>query len=216
VEPGVLGRHRHAAAYAAVVLEGAYEEAGDSGRLQVEPGDVVVHGRWEAHLNRTPAKGARVLNLPVGGAALAPFGQIADPDALVRLAERDLAEAVRQLQVGFLPRPPKLSDWPDLLASALAAGDEGELGQWARRLGISREHLSRGFRRVYGVTPQRYRLEARNRAALSQIIATGTPLAHVALDHGFSDQAHLTRSVQAFTGRPPSAWRRSNRFKTRT
>jgi AraC-like DNA-binding protein len=33
------------------------------------------------------------------------------------------------------------------------------------------------------------------------------PLTGLAYDHGFADLAHMTRSVSALTGRPPSAWR---------
>jgi len=52
-----LARHVHAGSYAALVLSGRYEEAGDHGRFQVQVGDVVFHGRFEAHLNRFPAAG---------------------------------------------------------------------------------------------------------------------------------------------------------------
>jgi hypothetical protein len=38
-----IPRHRHARAYAAVVLEGSYEESGSRGRFRVRPGDVVLH-----------------------------------------------------------------------------------------------------------------------------------------------------------------------------
>jgi AraC-like DNA-binding protein len=80
-------------------------------------------------------------------------------------------------------------------------------------MGLSAEHVSRGFTRVFGVTPQRYRLEARARAALADLPAA-VSLAAVAVQHGFADQAHMTRSVRDVTGLPPGAWRRSNPFKT--
>jgi AraC-like DNA-binding protein len=213
VQPGRLPRHRHADGYAAVVLCGAYEEAGDAGRRRVEPGDVVTHRPFEAHLNRTPAAGAQVLNLPLPAGDLPAFGRVDDVDALVRAAERDLLEAAALLAGGFRPAHPSRTDWPDLLAAALASGDAGRLGDWAEVFGLSPEHLSRGFRRVFGVTPQRYRLESRARAALADLTGPAA-LAEVAAAHGFSDQAHMTRSVRAVTGRPPGAWKRSNPFKT--
>lgn len=213
VQPGCLPRHRHAEAYVAVVLSGAYEEAGDSGRRRVRAGDVVVHQPWEAHLNRTPPAGAQVLNLPRPDGALAPFGRVTDPDLLARLAERDLAEAVQALAVGFQAAGPAPADWPDRLAAALLAGDATRLAEWAAAFGVSPEHLSRGFGQVFGVTPQRFRLEARARAALADL-AGPRPLAELAAAHGFADQAHMTRSVREMTGRPPGAWRTSNTFKT--
>ena len=46
----VLSRHRHEASYAALVISGGYEEAGDRGRQRARAGDVVIHGAFEAHL----------------------------------------------------------------------------------------------------------------------------------------------------------------------
>ena len=106
VAPGCLPRHRHAEAYAAVVLAGTYEEAGDNGRRRVGPGDVVVHRAWEAHLNRTPGAGAQVLNLPLTAGDLPAFGRADDVDTLVRAAERDPAEASARLAVMLRPAPP--------------------------------------------------------------------------------------------------------------
>jgi len=214
VEPGALPRHRHADGYVAVVIAGGYEEAGDTGRRRVSPGDVVVHRPWEAHLNRTPGAGAQVLNLPAPADGLAPFGRVDDLDTLVRTAQHDPTEASERLQGMFRPAPARVDDWPNLLAEALAGGDAESLGGWAGRLGLSPEHLSRAFGQVFGITPHRFRWEARNRAALRDLTLTTTPLAELALAHGFADQAHLTRSLRAFSGRTPGAWRTSNRFKT--
>jgi len=215
VEPGALPRHRHAEGYVAVVIAGGYEEAGDAGRRQVSAGDVVVHRPWEAHLNRTPAAGAQVLNLPLPAGGLTPFGRVDDLDALVRMARRDPEEASEHLRGMFRPAAASVADWPDLLAEALAGGDADSLGDWAQRLNLSPEHLSRGFSRVFGITPHRFRWEARSRAALRDLTLTATPLVELALTHGFADQAHLTRSLRAFSGRTPGAWRKSNPFKTR-
>ena len=214
VAPGCLPRHRHAEAYAAVVLAGTYEEAGDNGRRRVGPGDVVVHRAWQAHLNRTPGAGAQVLNLPLPADHLPAFGRADDVDALVRAAERDPAEASARLAVMLRPAPPPAADWPEQLAVALAQGDATPLGDWAARFGVSREQLSRGFGKVFGVTPQRFRCEARTRAALGDLAASPLALAELALAHGFADQAHMTRAVRALSGRPPGAWRASNGFKT--
>jgi AraC-like DNA-binding protein len=214
VEPGCLPRHRHTQAYAAVVIAGSYEEAGDRGRRRVGPGDVVIHQAWEAHLNRTPAAGAQVLNLAAPAMAVAAFGRVDDLDGLVRAAARDPREAADRLADGFRPAPGAIGDWPDRLAEALALADTAPLGAWAERLGVSREQLSRGFGKVFGVTPQRFRWEARTRAALAELRTGALPLSELALVHGFADQAHMTRSIRALSGRPPGAWRRSNGFKT--
>ena len=213
VAPGCLPRHRHAEGYVAVVLAGAYEEAGDAGRRRLRAGDVVAHSAFEAHLNRTPGAGAVELNLPLRGVELNGFGRADDIDSLARLAARDPVEAAAALVEAFHPVTAATIDWPDMLAAALIRDAVPRLGDWAASMGLSAEHVSRGFARVFGVTPQRYRLEARARAALADL-AGAASLAAVAAQHGFADQAHMTRSVRAVTGLPPGAWRRSNPFKT--
>jgi hypothetical protein len=44
----LIGRHVHKRAYAALVLSGCYEEAGDSGRHRVQVGNVVLHEAFES------------------------------------------------------------------------------------------------------------------------------------------------------------------------
>jgi len=69
------------------------------------------------------------------------------------------------------------------------------------------EALSRGFHREFGVSPKQFRLEARARRAVLEILRSPRTLTTIAHDFGFSDLAHLSRSVRSLTGYPPSAWR---------
>jgi len=213
VPGGELPRHRHDHGYAAVVLSGSYEEAGDNGRRIVGPGDVIVHGAFEAHLNRTPPAGALVVNLPLPRQALPAFGTVSDPDAIARAAERDVQAAACLLMTQHRPAWATPIDWPDLLADALRDGPV-RIGEWARAHGLSAEHVARGFRQVFGEGPLAYGREVRARAALASSLSGDLSLAEIAQATGFSDQAHMTRAVVALTGRPPGAWRRSNPFKT--
>lgn len=198
-----LPRHRHADAYVAVVLRGGYQEAGDEGRFAAQPGTVIVHGCWTAHLDRFGAAGADVLNLPTV-AGLAPgVGTIDDPDAVARMAERDPLAAAAHLRVGLNRHAVGLADWPDLLAEALRTDPDLALTPWARRMKLEPASVSRGFARAYGVSPKRFRLEVRTRRALAALGDWRGNLADLAADQGFADQAHLTRSVGAMTGVPP-------------
>lgn len=208
LSPGLdLPRHRHAAAYAAVVLEGGYEEAGDTGRRRLATGDVVLHGAFEAHLDRTGLRGARLLNLPLPALAAPGFAIAADPDALVRAAERDPLEAGRLLLTTLTPSAPQALDWSDDLAAALTADPGLRLTRWANHRRLDPATVSRGFRRTFGTTPARFRLEVRARQAWRRLTTTTDGLADLATDCGFADQAHMTRAVTALTGRPPGAWR---------
>src|SRR5262249_11734026 len=92
-----LGRHDHTRAYAALVLAGPYEEAGDLGHYEVQAGDVVLHDEFEAHLDRFAGGAATVLNLTIpAGLVFHPgVAQVADPEGVVRLAEKGRREALQ-------------------------------------------------------------------------------------------------------------------------
>lgn len=77
----------------------------------------------------------------------------------------------------------------------------------ARRVGASPHYLSRVFRRETGETLTRFRNRLRVRRALDRIEGGENNLARLAADLGFSDHAHLTRTVRDEVGHTPSAVR---------
>lgn len=207
--------HRHNHAYAALVLSGSYEESGSRGRFRAGPGDVLLHEVFEAHLDRFQKSGARIFSLglqawPSGP----PMARVADPDRIVRTAERDAAEASALLLADLRARPSVAHDWQDMLAADLLSDPDWRLDDWARRSALAPATVSRGFRRIFGMTPAAFRLQARARRALTMVTASQVPLAAIAATTGFADQAHMSRAIRALTGAPPGRWRRSNPFKT--
>ena len=218
IRASLFGRHTHRNSYAAVVLAGSYEEAGDQGRFQVVAGDVVLHEAYEAHLNRFPGSEVVVLNLPLqkGMQFRSGLSKLSNPDAVVRAAEKDTCEAVQMLLCSSEQSASCAADWPDLLASDLLLDPDLRLGRWAATHGISSWELSRGFLRVFGITAEAYRLRIRARKALNAIQTTSDTLAAIAASHGFSDQSHMTRSVKQLTGYGPRFLRLANGFNTET
>jgi AraC-like DNA-binding protein len=202
-------RHRHAGAYAAIVLGGSYEEAGLRGRFRMRPGDVLFHAAFESHCDRFGACDAQILNLPLpdGFAANAAAGCCRDVDGVVRLAKRDAREAAALLDM-LEPVAPLMQDWPDLLAADLARDPSLALSDWAARHRLTPESLSRGLRRTYGVAPARLRRELRAQHAWRLVTTTSLGIARIAQDCGFADQAHMTRDVALLTGRAPGQWRK--------
>lgn len=198
-----MPRHRHIEGYAALVLAGGYLEAGDRGRIRVQPGQVVIHGAYEAHQDHFTRAGALVLNLPLIGNLDGITGVVADADAIAREAERDILGAAALLEETIRPIDTLLMDWPDSLAAALASQREFSIEGWADEIGLAPQSISRGFRQAYGVSPKRYRLEQRTLRALRKLQTWRGTLAGLAADVGFSDQAHLTRAVLAMTGVAP-------------
>lgn len=208
-----LARHCHDTAFAALVLSGEYQEAGDEGRSLVRAGDVLIHHAYESHLDRVSAAGAEVLVLPVP-AALADAervrGRVGDPDRIVRAAECDPRVAAAMLADAFMPVEVAALDWPDLLAEELRIAGSIALAEWADRHRLRPDTVSRGFRQAYGCAPRQYRAAVRTRLALRAITGTREPLAEIALNTGFADQAHMTRAIGAMTGQTPRTWRAAN------
>ena len=192
------------------MLSGGYEEAGDQGRYRVRAGDAIVHGAFEAHLNRYESAGAEVLNLllPDWLEPETPLLRSSDPDSAVRLAEKDPLEAVTFLLSNSKLIPSGAVDWPDELAFEIAQRPDLRLGTWARRHGLADATVSRGFRQVFGVSPSTFRWQIRGRMAWRKAMASYQSLSDLAMDSGFSDQAHMTRVVVLITGRTPGAWRK--------
>lgn len=206
---GRMERHRHRDAYAAVVLAGGYLEAGDRGRFHARPGQVLIHGPWESHMDAFSGAGARVLNLPLTGPVGFGVGALADPDALARAAERDLAGAEALLLSTLRPLDAALDDWPDVLAAALRRDPGLALEVWAEAAGLAPASVSRGFRQAFGTSPRRYRAEQRALKAAEALVTRADTLAALAAELGFVDQAHMTRAVSALTGLAPGRLRSS-------
>lgn len=218
IQRSILPRHIHRESYAALVLSGSYEEAGDQGRFHVEGGDVVLHDCFEAHIDRFSQSGARLLNLGLSSKhSFEPgLAKVADMDFLVRTAERNRVEAASVLVVMIEQQVPVCADWPDELAFALIRNPRLGLSSWASQKGLAPWNVSRGFAKVFGISPEAFRARARARRAWRAIRLTNEPLAKIAAHLGFADQSHMTRSVKQTTGMNPRAWRvAANGFKTR-
>jgi AraC-like DNA-binding protein len=212
-----IPRHRHDRPYAALVLAGSYEECGSRGRFRVGPGEVLFHGAFEAHLDRFYGKGAQILNLVVADASTGfSMGRVRDPDTIVRIAEWDAVVAGAELCAQAHSIQRAHHDWQDKLAEDLLRDPGCRLDEWARANDLAPATVSRGFSKVFDVTPAEFRLEARTRRALALIAANAAPLAMIAVTTGFADQAHMTRATRLLTGSTPGEWRRSNQFKTGT
>ena len=218
IRASALGRHVHEKAYAALVLSGGYEEAGDHGRFRVKAGDVIFHEQFEAHLDRFSETGIVVLNLrlPVGCSYTPGISRVVDPDSVARVAERSCRDALDLLFSVAIRRTPQPADWPDELAAALMRNPSLKLSLWGETNGIPPWAVSRGFGLVFGVSPEAFRARIRARRALKSIQNTQASLASIAAELGFADQSHMTRSVKQLTGMAPLAWRSAaNGFKTR-
>ena len=154
-EPGrTFERHHHLCGYAALLVQGVCDEAGDRGRYGARAGDVLVHREFDAHRDRIGPTGALFINFELPAGLQGSFGFVTDVDAVMRAYERDPAEAATLLRQQFRPHGRQSEDWPDMLAAALSYPVTG-LREWADMHGLSPNSLSRGFKLAYGITPKR-------------------------------------------------------------
>ena len=210
-----LPRHRHLRAYATVVLAGCFEESGYNGRILATAGDVLIHSALDCHGNQMVSAGVKLIRLDWPSASdIGGLYHLDDVDEIARTAEKDVTEAMHLLKSALGkrcgPSPGQKKDWPDQLLADLARDPSTEIGEWAKKNGLARETVSRGFAAAYGAVPSILRAELRARSAWLRITRGSECLCGIAVDTGFADQAHMTRWIQRITGASPAVWRRNS------
>ena len=209
----MIALHRHSAGYVSFILEGAYDEISTDGFWRCRAGDLIIHPPFHLHTNRSFTRRSRVLNFRID----TPVPELpflysyrvyhCDPHKSFDPARIDLsflqhfvdgAEPV--LRLGG-------ESWIDEIADCLEQNPAARIGAIAESLGVTPEHASRTFRKRFAMSPAAFRGERRFRSALDQILRSRRALADIAQSAGFSDQAHMTRTIRAKTGIPPAQFR---------
>jgi|SRR5579859_1724660 len=145
--------------------------------------------------------------------------------------EIDTAHACLQRAASALHVPPGISELPASVSKPLQPILRGGLAPWQARLlkthiethldatirtkelanlaALSVFHFSRVFRVTFGHSPHNYITRRRVERAEGLMLTTSLPLGQIAVDCGFSDQAHFTKLFRKFTGESPGEWRRT-------
>jgi AraC-like DNA-binding protein len=134
-----------------------------------------------------------------------------DPDPRLE-AEEILALATTRLRERLGDRTIEALGRPDdeVAADLRELLDEHRFGQLTLAeagglLHVSPAHLVRCFTRAFGIAPHRYLLARRIDAARQRLLE-GEPVAQVATNVGFHDQAHLTRHFKRHVGTTPARY----------
>lgn len=141
---------------------------------------------------------------------------IACPDDVLEAETRfELAMAAIRRRLGRPDPAPTASTQrraADDLRAALDARlfEPVTLAEAAGKAGWGPAHAAHAFAATFGIAPHAYVLGRRLDAARDRILA-GQPLATVATDLGFFDQAHLTRHFRRFLGTTPRRFARTAR-----
>jgi AraC-like DNA-binding protein len=114
------------------------------------------------------------------------------------------------LDVGSARNPGSLARWQ--LKRALELFETNidrpiRLGDVAGVVRMSKSYFSRAFSNSMGEPPARYLRRYRVKRAQEMMLLTGESLATIAVDCGFADQPHFTRTFSRMVGASPATWR---------
>ena len=87
-------------------------------------------------------------------------------------------------------------------------GEDMEMEELARRVGLSRPHFFKLFKQYMGVTPNVYMNTLRSERAIDELLNTDKTVTDIGFDLGFSSQASFTRFFSSNVGIAPSEYRR--------
>jgi AraC family transcriptional regulator len=233
--------HTHESAYFNVMLEGTYIKTEVSRSWILSPFTLTFHPAGERHADRFYEAGGRVFDLefdevwlkrasesghvldqPIqftGGLPVWLGYRLSDelrradgasPLAMEGLALEILGEVSRTPVPSLETPPPRwLEQVRELLHAQFA--ENLAIKEIATRVGVHPVHLARAFRTYHRCTIGEYVRHLRVEYARREIFRSDTPLAQIALDAGFVDQSHLTRTFKRLTGMTPARFRASTR-----
>ncbi|HEX6368319.1 MAG TPA: AraC family transcriptional regulator [Longimicrobium sp.] len=234
-----MAPHWHPGTQVSMVLRGAVQEGVGGREHQGTAGAVVVKPAGTVHRNVFGPAPVRMLSINLvsvgpdaedrltalqgwrwmeGGPASRALWRLlstarADRERAPSLLADGFWEMVDALDVDAdAPAPPSAPPaWLRRIRDRLhdCAGAAPPVRELARTSGVHPVYLARAFRRAYGVPVTEYARRLRVRAAADRVASTGLPLARIACEAGFADQAHLTRELRRETGLTPGALRRA-------
>jgi AraC-like DNA-binding protein len=135
-------------------------------------------------------------------------GDTFEAESIFALVTARLRRHLGDRQAHEEPHDPSIADeLRSLLDARLFAGIT--LAEAGRILEVSPAHLVRSFTRRFGISPHRYLIGRRIEAARGRLLE-GQPVARVAAEVGFHDQAHLTRHFKRHVGTTPGRFARGD------
>jgi len=213
------------------VLQGGFEESLRSGSIECAAHTVLFKPPGELHSNCAGPAGARSLaiELPEQRATTSLHAvrrvHSVQTDALVSLlvSELQAQDACAELAIEGLVLELLAAVGRTTATVAMAARPawlDGALEELRARFreplpihdvaataGVTPSHFARVLWRHEGLTPSAYLRRLRIEYAKIQLLRTNRPLAAIAVDCGFADQSHFTRTFTRVEGTTPGRFR---------
>jgi AraC family transcriptional regulator len=234
----VLEPHLHERAAVAVMLEGSFNVAFGSRKMQCSPATLHTEPLGEKHANYVGQRGAHVLVLQpdheqeevfvpcarllervqhlqdatVQGLAWRIAREIRSSDGVTSMAVEGLSLELMAV-AARLGAPAARGPIPHWLAQAEELLRERfaappTIADVACEVGVHPCHLARAFRARHHMPIGAFVRQLRLEWAARRLVTSDVPLAAVALEAGFADQSHLTRAFKRYSGMPPGQYRR--------
>lgn len=235
--PGVIEQHSHNNAYLSLVLAGTWKEALPERQRHCKPETLLYHPPEELHIDQFGGGEVRLFNiefqsewfekiaatrnqfklsLDLTSENHQPFSvqiyrEFLQQDELSRLAIEGallqlLTSVARHTDSSDAPIPGWLKEAKYFIDLHLSGNLVIE--KIAANFGIHPGHFSRTFKEYYHFRPMQYIRQSRILHAQNLLKTKHLSLSSIALECGFADQSHFTRTFHSATGTTPGKWRR--------
>jgi AraC-like DNA-binding protein len=202
--------HLHEACSLTIVLRGLEVIRVGGREYAADAGDVILINADEVHADRSLHSEYIAMKVRLPGVAFA------DPVVRDRRLFAALLRLTQTLDAGDLAaaidRLPSIASQQDRRAVALVRSylkehfaKEIPLAELSAVAGLSPFHLLRVFREQAGLPPHEYQLQLRV-AHARKLMRGGETITDAALETGFCDQSHLSRSFKRITGMTPGQY----------
>jgi AraC family transcriptional regulator len=237
-----LGNHFHDRTVVCITLAGKWDSILGRTHLPNAPGMLHIEPAGESHINRFGSDGAHVLVIQPNPEeeALSPFTSLMGTGLQVQVGWAGIQLARRLLEE--LSEPDELTPLASdnifldllVLASRKDKMHNGPAPAWLRRsveylhaqfldrpslrdlgveAGVSPEHFTREFRRVFRMTVSEYIRGLRLEWASERLRLDNDSIAAIAAAAGFADQSHFTREFCRRFGVTPGRFRHEMRHR---
>jgi AraC-like DNA-binding protein len=237
----VIPPHEHTNAFFCLLLEGRCTTSWERRTWTGRPLTLTLYPAGLAHANRWHDSWGRALNVEFarlwlerlrGRTTILDHPADYEGGPLVWLASRLYEECRRQDDVSSLsveglvlellaecsrsraePSHAHPPGWLDRVRELLRDrfAENLSLAEVAAAVNISADHLARSFRRCHGCTMGEYVRRLRVDFACRRLAASEVPLVELALDAGFTDQSHFTKTFKRHMGVTPAVFRNLHR-----